>query len=400
MKTFHSIIQSLNPYAAYDKAQTIFLRKTLMFDNIKRLKIIGVIGSAVNLLLLVLYYLEAGFGGLTTIEAGLRITWILASVIYIFGVGSPHFPDAVKKRQFIFFYGATGLCLLFASMITAVLSVEQGSTFLYLINVLLIGSFLYLSFLEMICIVAPSFLVLVISIIFTPSSILMVQGNIINVIASTAFAVVIAQTILTSKLKQLSSTQTILDQKKELEYLIDLDGLTRIPNRRKLESYYLSNPNMSFTLLMVDIDYFKNYNDTYGHLQGDQCLIQVAQCLSHYPYEGLTARYGGEEFVTLIKLNDLNNITTLVEGIRESIEAMQIKHEASSFGIVTVSIGYVIHAANETFLEDKKNPTDCLENFILKADQALYQAKENGRNQIILFDETPKIFGTPNRFIN
>jgi diguanylate cyclase (GGDEF)-like protein len=388
MKSLYSIIQSLNPYAAYDKAQTTFLRKTLMCDNIKRLKIIGIIGSVINLLLLVLYYSDDGFGGLITVEAGLRITWILASIIYIIGVGCPHSPDAVKKRQFIFFYGATGLCLLFASLITAVLSVEQGSTFLYLINVLLIGSFLYLSFLEMICLIAPSFLVLVISIIFTPSSILMVQGNFINVIASTAFAVVIAQTILTSKLKQLSNTQTIMDQKKELEYLIDLDGLTRIPNRRKLESYYLSNPNMFFTLLMVDIDYFKNYNDTYGHLHGDQCLIQVAQCLSHYPYEGLTARYGGEEFVTLIKLNDLNSITTLVEGIRASIEAMQIKHEASSFGVVTVSIGYVVHVVDEIPLDGRIKPTaDCLEDFILKADQALYQAKENGRNQIKLFEE-------------
>lgn len=387
MKSLYSVIQSLNPYSAYDKAQTAILRKTLMCDNIKRLKIIGVIGSAVNLLLLVLYYLKDGFGGLTTIEATLRIAWILASIIYISGVGSPHFPDTVKKRQLIFFYGATGLCLLFAGMITAVLSIEQGSTFLYLINVLLIGSFLYLSFLEMIFLITPSFLVLIFSIVFTPNSILMVQGNIINVIASTAFAVVIAQTILTSKLKQLASTQTILDQKKELEYLIDLDGLTRIPNRRNLESYYLNHLDTSFALLMIDIDYFKNYNDAYGHLKGDQCLIQVAQCLSHYPFEGLTTRYGGEEFVTIIKLDNVTDPAALVENIKKSIETMQISHEASAFGVVTVSIGYVVHAADQTPLEKNSNPADSLESFILKADQALYQAKANGRNQIKLYQE-------------
>lgn len=387
MKTLYSAILSLNPYAAYDKTQTTILRKTLMCDNIKRLKIIGVIGSLVNLLLLVLYYSSDGLVGLTTIESALRIAWILASIIYIVGVGSPHFPEAVKKRQFIFFYGATGLCLLFASLITALLSVEQGSTFLYLINVLLIGSFLYLSFLEMICIIAPSFLILFISIIFTPSSILMINGNLINVIASTAFAVVIAQTILSSKLKQLSSSQTILNQKIELEYLIDLDGLTRIPNRRKLESYYLSHPHIAFALLMVDIDYFKNYNDTYGHLQGDQCLIQVAQCLSHYPFEGLTTRYGGEEFVTIIRSDALSDIANLVEDIRKSIEAMQIRHEASPFGVVTVSIGYVIHSADKTIGKSNDHSTVSLESFILKADQALYQAKENGRNQIKLHSE-------------
>lgn len=236
----------------------------------------------------------------------------------------------------------------------------------------------------MICIIAPSFLVLVLSILFTPGSILLVQGNFVNVIASTAFAVVIAQTILTSKLTQLASTQTILDQKKELEYLIDLDGLTRIPNRRKLESYYSDHPHTSFALLMVDIDYFKNYNDTYGHLQGDQCLIQVAQCLSHYPFEGLTTRYGGEEFVTIIILADLECITPLVEAIRQSIQDLQIRHEASPFGVVTVSIGYVV---TETRRENHSNETTVLEDFILKADQALYQAKENGRNQIKLYQE-------------
>ncbi|MDP2843414.1 MAG: hypothetical protein Q8O06_07260, partial [Acetobacterium sp.] len=78
MKTLYSAILSLNPYAAYDKTQTTILRKTLLCDNIKRLKIIGVIGSLVNLLLLVLYYSSDGLVGLTTIESALRIAWILA----------------------------------------------------------------------------------------------------------------------------------------------------------------------------------------------------------------------------------------------------------------------------------------------------------------------------------
>ena len=138
---------------------------------------------------------------------------------------------------------------------------------------------------------------------------------------------------------------------------------------------------------MVDIDYFKNYNDTYGHLQGDQCLIQVAQCLSHYPFEGLTTRYCGEEFVTIIRSDALSDIANLVEDIRKSIEAMQIRHEASPFGVVTVSIGYVIHSADKTIGKSNDHSTVSLESFILKADQALYQAKENGRNQIKLHSE-------------
>ena len=77
----------------------------------------------------------------------------------------------------------------------------------------------------------------------------------------------------------------------------------------------------------------------------------------------------------------------LIENIRKSIEAMQIRHEASAFGVVTVSIGYVIHAADQIPPEKNRNPVASLESFILKADQALYRANENGRNQIKLYPE-------------
>ncbi len=387
MKTLRSVIQSLNPYSGYDQASAILFRKTIMCDNIKRLKIIGLVGTAINLMLLVLSYQDNGISGLTSGESLLRSAWTLTFIIYFFGVGSPPLPNFIKKWQVTFFYSVLCLSLFFASLITALLSIEAIPTNLYFINLLLIGSFLYLPFRNMILIIAPSLLTFI---ILTPNTFLLEQRNIINTIAIISFAIVFAQTTLISKLKLLANMQTIMDQKKELEYMMDMDGLTRIPNRRKLESYYLDCRNTPLLLLMIDIDNFKNYNDTYGHLQGDQCLIQVAQCLSEeLPVEGMTARYGGEEFVTILKVNDFENIHSLVENIRVSIESLQIKNAASSFGFVTISIGYVV---NDTGNADRysgidHNQTIKLKDFIFKADQALYQAKENGRNQIKRYQE-------------
>lgn len=311
-------------------------------------------------------------------ESLLRLAWTMTFIVYFFGIGSPLLPNSIKKWQVIFFYCMLCLSLLFASLITSLLSIEEIPTNLYLINLLLIGSFLYLSFRDMILIIAPSLLTFI---ILTPSALLLEQRNVINTVAIMAFAIVFAQTTLISKLKLLSNMQTIMEQKRELEHMMDMDGLTRIPNRRKLESYYLNCSSTPFSLLMIDIDNFKSYNDTYGHLQGDQCLIQVAQCLSDLPVEGLTARYGGEEFVTILKANDFGNIDSLVEDIRTLIESLHIKNKASSFGFVTISIGYVVNDLEKSNGIDHNQTTE-LKDFILKADQALYQAKKSGRNQV------------------
>ncbi|WP_050741572.1 GGDEF domain-containing protein [Acetobacterium bakii] len=383
MKTLQIVYTFLDPYLVYASDDAAYYKKTLLIDNIWRLKIIGAIGSLINLLLLILYFMADGLAGLTTIEGLLRIAWILASILYIVGVDAPQRASDIRLRQRLFFYCATGLSLLFASLITAVLSIEQGSTFLYLINVLLIGSFLYLSALEMLFVISPSLIVLILAMVITPTSILRVQGNSINVFASIAFAVVIAQTILTAKLKQLENTRTILQQKAQLEQQIDLDGLTHIPNRRMLASYQ-PDASVPLVMLMIDIDFFKYYNDTYGHLQGDQCLIAVAQRLADDPGASLALRYGGEEFLLILRPTAPPNLAATIDSIRQGIADLKIPHEASLFGIVTVSIGYVV--CTEAIFPTAGTSFDPSP-AIKKADQALYQAKAEGRNRICRFEE-------------
>jgi len=169
---------------------------------------------------------------------------------------------------------------------------------------------------------------------------------------------------------------------KQLEQISMLDALTGIGNRRYFDQFLVQmmavaqREDKPLSLLMIDVDYFKNYNDLYGHLAGDKCLQQIASTLASMSHRGgdLAARYGGEEFVLVLSDTEHESAKNIANEFRLAVDGLQIPHAQSDVSAnVTVSIGY-------TTLEGKQNLT--LEEFIKGADIALYQAKENGRNQI------------------
>ncbi len=171
-------------------------------------------------------------------------------------------------------------------------------------------------------------------------------------------------------------------QRKILEKLAGLDGLTEIPNRRSFDDALvkewnrLSRNGLPLSLAMVDVDYFKLFNDNYGHAQGDQVLKSVANLLDWEMRRttDLAARYGGEEFVLLFPETSPGDAQQRVETIRESIEALKIYHEYSSAApFVTVSVGGAT-AVNRQIL-----PATLIET----ADAMLYKAKKSGRNRVI-----------------
>jgi diguanylate cyclase (GGDEF)-like protein len=166
-----------------------------------------------------------------------------------------------------------------------------------------------------------------------------------------------------------------------LRSLISVDGLTGIANRRKFQTelvpHFLrcAREKQPISVLMIDVDFFKLYNDHYGHPAGDQCLQIIAQTISdtlHRPGD-LAARYGGEEFCCLLPNTDKKGAQHLAQLIIQCIRALQIEHAKSTLNPwVTVSIGVasVIPKANLT-------PDD----LVNEADRQLYRAKESGRNQ-------------------
>ena len=158
------------------------------------------------------------------------------------------------------------------------------------------------------------------------------------------------------------------------------DSLTGLHNRRWLEETYTREIKRSnegdfhLSAFMIDIDHFKNINDTYGHLAGDQVLIAVSksitQCLRP---SDMPVRYGGEEFSVFLPNTTIENAKFIAERLRSSVEKMQIALSTGEVISVTVSIG---------FTERQKG--DSVETIIKRADDALYYAKESGRNRVCL----------------
>jgi len=184
--------------------------------------------------------------------------------------------------------------------------------------------------------------------------------------------------------------QKINDQLQEanhkLELLSNIDGLTQIANRRRFNDYLLlhwqqhQREQKSLALILVDIDYFKFYNDSYGHQGGDDCLVRVAQAIAQVPKRptDLVARYGGEEFAVILSNTDKEGAIKVAEAIQEAIADLAIPHENSEVSTqVTLSIG-VVSFVPTTDLE--------LKTIIAHADQALYTAKDRGRNQVVAYD--------------
>lgn len=162
------------------------------------------------------------------------------------------------------------------------------------------------------------------------------------------------------------------------------DGLTGVSNRRHFETIVTNEWNRAvrygntLNLLMIDIDYFKLFNDHYGHSTGDSCLKSVAQCLKDLSRRAneLVARLGGEEFVCLLAQMPKEQAVERAEQILSAVRVMNIPHIASNCSnIVTVSMG--LASCCPTGYESWQN-------LLEKADQALYKAKRAGRNQLIV----------------
>ncbi len=164
--------------------------------------------------------------------------------------------------------------------------------------------------------------------------------------------------------------------------LSNLDGLTGVANRRRFDDVFdrewksARRDGAPLAVLMIDIDFFKAYNDRYGHLKGDQCLTQVAQSLRKAlkrPRD-FVARYGGEEFVVVLPETNLVGAQRIAESIRERICALQLEHAASEVGeCVTISVG--VSAQLPTA---QSTPAELL----AASDLALYRAKMEGRNRV------------------
>lgn len=170
----------------------------------------------------------------------------------------------------------------------------------------------------------------------------------------------------------------------QLEYLASIDGLTQIPNRRSFDAHLqqewsrMSREKLYLSLILIDVDCFKQYNDYYGHQTGDDCLKQVAIALeSTVKRTGdLVARYGGEEFVVILPNTDTQGALQIAEQMRLSVAQTSLPHANSAVSsFVTISLGIASLIPSQDISQAR---------IIELADRALYQAKQQGRDRIVI----------------
>lgn len=178
--------------------------------------------------------------------------------------------------------------------------------------------------------------------------------------------------------------QQLQSENQELRQLANLDELTRLANRRKFYAYLYEQweqcSQQPLSVILCDVDFFKPYNDTYGHIAGDITLKQIADATQKAvqeildPNSFLVARYGGEEFAVILPQLNTQQAMQIAEHIRQQVAALQIPHAQSKISsFVTLSLGVANRKPNDEF-----SPLELL----MDADRALYKAKYKGRNRV------------------
>lgn len=184
----------------------------------------------------------------------------------------------------------------------------------------------------------------------------------------------------------LAVTKKLAEVNEALQRLSSLDGLTGIANRRSFDDVFerewrrCRRESEYLSLLMIDIDHFKDFNDAYGHLKGDDCLRTVASILEQACHRAgdLAARYGGEEFVIVLSNTCPAGAGRVAESLRAQVQELVIPNERSATEpVVTISVGVA-----SVVPDDAATPSTLL----AEADRALYTAKRNGRNRVHVTD--------------
>lgn len=306
-------------------------------------------------------------------------TAFIYSALFLYLGTEPKVPFTVRNLV----VKSCWLCIVIGAMVFVFADLlERQSLNNYMLLTLAIGVIPLMSLLENLF-----FLLLCIGSCIGMAAYLHLPLNLVQqVLILSAMSLYAAQLRYASALNNFQEKQQLNQLNSELELLADTDLLTGLLNRRGLErrmTRLVRNHRRNgetICLLMLDIDFFKNYNDKYLHLAGDQCLANVAECLKVNARRStdIIARYGGEEFVMVMQDMMIEELLSFALQIKNAIEDLHIPFDYDGFPYVTVSIGITIMT-----ISDKDSGEDAiLRDLLEQADQELYCAKANGRNCI------------------
>ena len=215
-----------------------------------------------------------------------------------------------------------------------------------------------------------SYWISVILIFYCKGNTILAINDCINCTVFLLVGIMVKNAVTNSRLK-------IIQLNKILQQRENTDFLTKLPNRKKLFEKFQSS-EMLHGIIMLDIDDFKKYNDTYGHQKGDDVLREIAVGLIEMTDDSLSfLRYGGEEFIGIFNKCSQSELTSICKELNKKVQNMNIEHSATKKGYVTISVGCYF---SQKPIKDEKN--------IRYADIALYQAKANGKDNFVVYDET------------
>ncbi|WP_449240355.1 GGDEF domain-containing protein [Desulfoscipio gibsoniae] len=385
---------------------------TLLFINICRLRVIAwlIITFMLVLVFTQLFYINKIDLSLSYISKlnltrildigpniiTLRLIIIGLAIIFLKISNRLTSPDAILQKHYYYELSYLIINLIgFAVLSGLIQSVGPGIASSYIMAVLIAASFLYLNWLEAIIVFGLAWIVMSIMVWTYQPDWIIASSAFVNGSINTILAFIISQIMYINSVKNLLNYRLIERQKKELaisnnklKQLSFFDPLTNIPNRRYFNDFLnrewkrAYREKESLCLLMVDIDQFKLYNDTFGHQAGDDILVKVAQELNGVIKRpgDLIARYGGEEFIIVLPKTNLSDGCLIAKRMIKAVELLDIKHPSVPAGRLSISIGI----AWATPSNSKELP----KNLIELADKALYSAKSHGGNCYILGNET------------
>jgi len=388
----------VNWFLIIPEADKTMLQNTLTYINIQRLRIITWLLIVFNLILI---STQLAFIGnieqsrileIAPYIMAIRLILIVSSVAFLIVTSRLAFPDAINRYHHFCESGYILLNLIgYAILSGLIYSVGLGMASSYLMAVLVSAAFLYLKWFERIVLYGSAWIVISVMVWRFQSDWVVSSSAFLNASFVTVFALVISRIIYVNRVREFLNLQTIKLQREELAASNDmlksfsyLDALTNIPNRRFFDEFLyrewglaVREHGLPLCLIMVDIDHFKQFNDTFGHQTGDDILVNIATALSGTVKRpgDFVARYGGEEFAVILPKTDLIGARRIADQMLQAVEMLDINHPFSTDGRLTISLGLACIQPN-----DKELP----ENLIDNADRALYQAKNAGGNRCVL----------------
>jgi len=365
-------------------------------NNIYKLKLLAIVMLVTKIISMIIYFATSG----RIIQSG-RLAQLLYSEQKIFNISNTynltfillfilliHIFSKKEKNKYLIVLCNLFIMLNYASVIITMIFVDTEIQILFLFSTTLFINMFIPNFKPKIFITTSILFYIITVFILAHDFLFYYSGGIQFFILNTFIAILIIKILhYNNNVKVFIEMNKIKTLNEKLSELSITDELTKLNNRRSFHDYYeivwkqCQRLKLPLSVLLIDIDYFKKYNDSMGHLEGDNVLIAVSQCMKDQLKRetDFIARFGGEEFICLLPYIETENAFYFAQNLVKSIENLNIHHpmnESSKY--ITVSAGLASITPDENNFQKQ---------LLDDADQALYRAKQTGRNRVIINQE-------------